>query len=110
VEATASPSGDHSKTALNLLFGVLPFATKVVIQDGVFFIKDFPNHEVTKLLLKVMPPTFERWAKGMREQIEKDLESGNQNMLKALDEATLGAFQCIREDLKSGMAEGRLEG
>jgi hypothetical protein len=107
----ASPSGDHSKAAQNLLYGVLPFATEVVIQDGIFFIKDFPNHEVTKLLLKVMPPTFERWAKGMRDQMEKDLESSNQDKLKALDKASLGAFKCIREDLKSGfkMAEERLD-
>jgi hypothetical protein len=47
----------------------------------------------------------------MRDQIDKDLESSNQDKLKALDEASLGAFQCIREDLKSGfkMAEERLD-
>ena len=39
-----SPGGDHSLAAQNFLLGVLPFEAKVIVQDGVNFIKDFPNH------------------------------------------------------------------
>jgi hypothetical protein len=48
----ASSQGDKSDCCDNFLHEVLPYFVEVLVQDGVFFIRDFPNHPVS-LWLKV---------------------------------------------------------
>ena len=59
-----------SKAADNFLNKILPFLAKVVVQDGIYYIRDFPEHQYSRLLKKVMPPDFERWAQNARQEIE----------------------------------------
>ena len=46
-----SGNGDKSECATNFLFHILPYLVHVVIQNGIYFVKDFPEHHFSKLLL-----------------------------------------------------------
>ena len=50
--------GDQNICAQNLLFETLPFLAEVVIQDGMYWVRDFPNHEATCQL----PPDYAEYA------------------------------------------------
>ena len=49
-----------------------------------------------------MPPNYERWAKDVREKMEKDVADQREHHLKDLNKATVFAFNSIREDMKQG--------
>jgi hypothetical protein len=51
-QQSTSREGDKSTCCENFLHHILPYFVEVLVQDGVFFIKDFPNHPVS-LYLKV---------------------------------------------------------
>lgn len=70
-----SPAGDKSEAAENFLFHTLQLLAVTVIQDGIFWLSEFPNHAVTQLLLHAMPPWYPRWAAGARQQCRR-LEAG----------------------------------
>ena len=57
-----SPHGDKSKAAENFLNVTLEFLAVTMIQDGIYWLIDFPNHEATWLLLYAMPTWYPRWA------------------------------------------------
>jgi hypothetical protein len=42
--------GDKSVCCDKFLNHVLPYFIEVLVQDGVYFVKDFPNHPVLQLL------------------------------------------------------------
>lgn len=46
-----SRHGDKSQCAKKFLNELIPFFIKVVIQDGIYFVRDFPNHPFSKLLV-----------------------------------------------------------
>jgi hypothetical protein len=50
-EQMASPTGDKSKCAKKFLCDILPWFAEVLIQDGIFFIHDFPKSPLTRFLL-----------------------------------------------------------
>ena len=63
-----SPQGDKSEAAANFLNVTLEFLAITMIQDGIYWLKDFPDHEATRLLLHVMPPWYPGWASQARDQ------------------------------------------
>ena len=54
--------GDQNICAQNLLFETLPSLAEVVIQDGMYWVHDFPNHEATCQLLNILPPDYAEYA------------------------------------------------
>lgn len=68
-EQAASVNGDNSEAARNFLFEVLPFLARVAVQDGVYFLRDYPNHEISMRLKNAMPADYERWAKSARDEV-----------------------------------------
>jgi hypothetical protein len=68
-EQAASVNGDNSEAARNFLFEVLPFLARVAVEDGIYFLRDYPNHEVSLRLKNVMPAIYERWAKTARDEV-----------------------------------------
>ena len=54
--------GDQNICPQNLLFETLPFLAEVVIQDGMYWVRDFPNHEGTCQLLNILPPDYAEYA------------------------------------------------
>jgi hypothetical protein len=47
-----SPLGDKTSCCRQFLYEVLPFLVEILVQDGIYLIKDFPNQEMS-LYLKV---------------------------------------------------------
>ena len=46
----ASDMGDKTQTCQKFLYHVLPYLVRVVVQDGIYFIVDFPNHPMSHYL------------------------------------------------------------
>lgn len=46
----ASRVGDKSSCCSNFLNETLPWFIEVLIQDGIYFIKDYPNHNIASWL------------------------------------------------------------
>jgi hypothetical protein len=69
-----SPDGDKSKAAMNFLWMTLPYMALVVVQDGPFWLREFPEHEISKLLLERMPADYQRksqWVRGKVAELDK---------------------------------------
>ena len=96
-----SPLGDKSLAAQNLLYSVLPYLAMVVVQDGIFWLRDFKDHEVSKLLLKRMPATYELWAKNARENIEVSQRQRQLMQRSNLDESAANAIMSLSDLVKS---------
>jgi hypothetical protein len=100
-----SPQGDKSEAARNFLYGVLPFFANVVAQDGIYWVKDYPNHEISKLILEVMPPDYERWAHQMRQKIIDDQKNDNEILTSSLNEGAKAALLAVKESINIKMNE-----
>ena len=46
----ASPLGDKSTAATKFLHHIIPFFVLTIVQDGIYFVKEFPNHPISNLL------------------------------------------------------------
>jgi hypothetical protein len=55
-QQAASRGGDHSTCCDNFLNCILPYFVEVLLQDGVFFIHEFPDHPMS-MYLKVSTST-----------------------------------------------------
>jgi hypothetical protein len=80
--------GDKSSCCRKFLNQVLPFLVKVLVQDGIYLVRDFPNHpmsnhpkvptifnyaiivQLTTLFAQNSIPGYKLWAVGARAQIE----------------------------------------
>jgi hypothetical protein len=47
----ASRVGDKSTCCSNFLKDTLPWFVEVLIQDGIYFIEDFPDHNISRWLI-----------------------------------------------------------
>ena len=100
-----SPEGDKSEAAKNFLFGVLPFLAQVVVQDGIYWIRDYPDHEISKLLLHVMPPNYERWSFEMRQKIINDERCNNDVLASSLNEGAKAALLSVKQAVQHEIHE-----
>ena len=48
----ASPQGDKSTCCTHFLHDIVPFLVEILVQDEIFLIRDFPDHQMS-LYLKV---------------------------------------------------------
>ena len=95
-----SPEGDKSEAAKNFLFGVLPFLAQVIVQDGIYWIRDYPNHEISRLLLNAMPPNYERWSSETREKIKRDESSNTDILATSLNEGAKAALLSVKRTVQ----------
>ena len=58
-----SCKGNKSQCAKTFLFKLLPWFVEVLVQDGIYFMVDFPDHPLTKFLLERLPLGYDQWAK-----------------------------------------------
>ena len=65
-----SANGDKSACAITFLYELLPWFVEVLVQDGIYFIHDFPSHPLTRFLkvshplicfLKVSPARYNQF-------------------------------------------------
>lgn len=92
--------GDHSEAAKNFLHEVLPFLATVIFQDGIYWVTRFPNHEASRLLLNIMPATYERWAAAARQEVESKLVMLKETHIQTLNVAAQQVFLHIMKELK----------
>lgn len=76
------------------LFKVLPFLTLVAIQDGIYWVRDFPQHPVS-LLLKQCLRGYEVWAQVAWRKCVKRTANIKADKIAALDAGTQAAFVCF---------------
>ena len=100
-----SPEGDKSEAARNFLFGVLPFLAKVVVQDGIYWLKEYPKHEISRLILEAMPENYERWCREMREKIAVDEKNNNDVLASTLNEGAKAALLAVKDTVKNEMQQ-----
>ena len=68
-QASNTRVGDSTNCASNFLDVTLPLLCIVLVQDGVFFIRSFPNHWVSNYLCQKVP-NFSHWCTVKKEEIE----------------------------------------
>jgi hypothetical protein len=106
-----SLEGNKSSCCRKFLDEVIPYLVEVLVQDGIFLIRDFPNHPMSnyikvrtlsnysctahysKLTLKLLfaqnkVTGYERWAQGARRQVDALLASRRVDELRALNGGT----------------------
>jgi hypothetical protein len=54
---------DPGVSARNFVYKLLPFLAQVVVQDGVFWIRQWPDHPVSNLLHAQLPNSYSRIAR-----------------------------------------------
>ena len=73
---------------------------QVVVQDGIYWIRDFPDHEISRLLLQVMPPNYQSWAKETRKKITEDELKTNEVLASNLNDSTKAAMVLLMDTFK----------
>ena len=84
-----SPLGDsHGDLLVNEL---LPFLLQVAVQDGIYWLVDFPNHPCTNILKQSLrdPMPYERWALIARRECEALRTSQPESQYEALSDAVV---------------------
>ena len=101
--------GDKSVAARNFLDELLPFLARVVLQDGIFFMHDFPRHLVSQYLrnLRNTNTTFERWANTQRHKLNQALppaRTESEMILNAIIDlkADISEVKASVRDIKEG--------
>ena len=90
-----SVGGDDSKAASNFLHETLPFLAKVVIQDGIYWIHDFPNHTASRHLLHVMPADYPQFARNARAWAHQQHLGLGAHQMTAMQTQTQQAFHTV---------------
>ena len=100
-----SPEGESSEAARNFLFGVLPFLAKVVVQDGIYWIHDYPGHELSRIIFQVMPANYERWSMLMRNKIIEDERNNREVLTSSLNEGAKAALLSVKDTIQNEMQQ-----
>ena len=118
------PAGDKSECAQNFLFCTLRLLAVTAIQDGIFWLSEFPNHYVSQLLRFAMPKWYPRWAALARQQCEtmvaqrvsQRMQAGGGdgfiagvNLLRQSFDARFDAFTAEAQQLEQRRSERELQ-
>ncbi len=95
-EQQGSLTGDKDKSAVNFLYEVLPYLARVILQDGPYWKRNFPNHEYTELLYSRMPDEYavqyETWSRTAIRKAKDIAAARNLISLDVLNTGTRHAF------------------
>ena len=83
VAQSAANKGDKSNCASKFLFTILPYLVTTVIQNGIYFIEDFPDHPFSKLLVSIHEYT--RFAVYQRAKVLETVERYQQDKVNQLE-------------------------
>ena len=90
-----SANGDTRECAKHFLEMVIPFLAMVVVQDGVFWINDYPNSEASRLLISMMPSTYPNWALDARKRIRNEIKDVGSVKIDELNATAQRAFNLM---------------
>ena len=103
----ASPTGDKSEAAKNFVTETLPYLARVIVQDGIYWIRDYPNHPVSILIRNVMPPAYEQWAQARRALVEQQIQNRQQSRVQELNGAAQASYNHL--DGRVGRVENNMD-
>jgi len=93
-----SPDGDHSDAAKNFLLETLPFLAMVAIQDGIYWIKEYPNNSAS-VMLKDTFPNYEAWALHARKEVVQQQAGLQESRISTMNTATQASFHVIQRQM-----------
>jgi hypothetical protein len=94
--------GDKSDCAKNFLHETIPFLVEVVVQCGIYFILDFPTHEMAQRLL--LFPGYEVWANQKRRECALLSATRVENTMRTTEAATRGSYEQVHQRLDQVVA------
>lgn len=89
-----APQGDHSQAANDFLFETLPFLALVALQDGIYWIRDYPNNTASVMLRNSLPG-YEQWAAEARKEVLSKQATLEESRIELLDAATQASFNVL---------------
>jgi hypothetical protein len=114
IEQYNSPQGDHSEAARDFLLGTLPFLALVALQDGIYWIRDFPNNSASVIIQNSFPE-YERWAAEARKQVLEQQATLEESRVQQMEGSTQASYNMLgrkidllREEVRE--KEQKLEG
>ena len=101
-----SRNGDEG--AEEFLLDVIPFISRVIIQDGIYWIERYPQNPASLLLLHVLGPEYKAWAARAREELKNREIPDPQDLVEIYNGATQGVCRSVMyqlNDIKAGQEE-----
>jgi hypothetical protein len=89
-----SVHGDHNNGSVDFVNRVIPTMAKIIFQDGIYWVRDFPNHPISQFLTSKFPG-YDRWAIVARAECDKRQNDIEKDTIKALNEAAAAAFHAV---------------
>ena len=93
--------GDHGRAAHNFLYKVLPYFATTLAQDGIYWLKDYPQHPVSQKIRMCMPITldYELWAKNKIKEVKHKELNKDRTIANIMGPISRAAFQANNEKL-----------
>ena len=88
-------SREGDKEGRNFVFELLPFFAEVVVQDGIYWVKDFPRHPMSQLLIQNIP-NYLPWAETKRAEVVALTNSFDDEQIKRLNLACQAALNSLK--------------
>jgi hypothetical protein len=93
------PGGESA--ARNFLWRVLPMFCLVVLQDGIYWIHDMPNHPISMFINGLLPLWYVLWANEQRNRIAHFEYSERTQQISRLEPASKAAFDHVNERMQA---------
>jgi hypothetical protein len=90
-----APNGDKSSAARNFLYETLPFLAHVAVQDGIFWLQQYPDHAISILLRHLLPPAYEQWAHDQRQWVAQQISDFEQSRTLELSGAAQASYNLL---------------
>jgi hypothetical protein len=92
-------SRNYDKATENFLLTILPHLAKVITQNGIYWLAHFPEHHVSRLLLKIFGESYVNWATEKRQWVQ-DHEGGVQDrQIENLNSGAQAALASVQNRL-----------
>ena len=93
-EEIQSVHGDTNEGSIGFIAAVIPTMAKIIFQDGIYWVRDFPIHPISQFLLSKFQG-YDRWAIVARSECDRRQKDIEEDAIKALTEAAAAAFNVV---------------
>lgn len=101
----ADREGNES-AARNFLLGVVPFFCKVLFQDGIYWVDEYPQHTISRFLIRRLPNWYSEWAAQQRLLCREQLRLTRDRQVQHLNDAATAALSTVGNAMIN--SEGRI--
>jgi hypothetical protein len=107
LEQMNSPTGDKSGCCRKFLLSIIPFLVETLVQDGIYFISEFPRHAISEYL-KNSIPGYENWTLEARQAVENIRRTRREDVLRALNANLQVVVGSLHEQVESLQRDVRI--